>query len=477
MATVKPAIPTIFRALLFEMVAVASVAATPAIAQDRDMAIPTERLVAQADANDKPKGKSSRAEALLDDNAADEVPATKLSGFYQFEGAYALPSPAHGSKLRNRLEVVAQGTFSESVKWRLGGRVNYDAIFDVSNFYPSQVRDDQRFEAMFRETYLDISAGNVEFRVGRQHIVWGEVVGLFFADVVSAKDLREFVLPDFDLLRIPQWAARAEYFKNDFHLEAIWIPVPTVDNIGKPGAEFYAYPPAAPDGFNYIIENERKPSRNSANQNYGLRSSLLKNGWDIAGFAYRSVDASPTFFRQVVAVPAPAFIYTPRHTKITQYGVTLAKDLGNMVLKGEAVYTRGRNFNVTRLDDADGVVKQDYLDYIVSLEFPLPDDARFNFQFFQRRFSDHDRDIIPAARESGVSLYWSGKWTSRFEPQLLFIHSLNRNDWMVRPKLIWNFEKNWRAVGGADFFGGRPSGLFGQFDRKDRVYLEVRRSF
>ena len=141
------------------------------------------------------------------------------------------------------------------------------------------------------------------------------------------------------------------------------------------------------------------------------------------------------------------------------------------------MYTRGRNFNVTRLDDADGVVKQDYLDYIVSLEFPLPDDARFNVQFFQRRFSDHDRDIIPAARESGVSLYWSGKWTSRFEPQLLFIHSLNRNDWMVRPKLIWNFEKNWRAVGGADFFGGRPSGLFGQFDRKDRVYLEVRRSF
>ena len=332
MATVKPAIPTIFRALLFEMVAVASVAATPAIAQDRDMAIPTERLVAQADANDKPKGKSSRAEALLDDNATDEAPSTKLSGFYQFEGAYALPSPAHGSKLRNRLEVVAQGTFSDSVKWRLGGRVNYDAIFDVSNFYPSQVRDDQRFEAMFRETYLDISAGNVEFRVGRQHIVWGEVVGLFFADVVSAKDLREFVLPDFDLLRIPQWAARAEYFKNDFHLEAIWIPVPTVDNIGKPGAEFYAYPPAAPDGFNYIIENERKPSRNGANLNYGLRSSLLKNGWDIAGFAYRSVDASPTYFRQVVAVPAPAFIYTPRHTKITQYGVTLAKDLGDMVL-------------------------------------------------------------------------------------------------------------------------------------------------
>ena len=459
----KPAMALCSRALLLEMLVAASLAATPAIAQQPDATVT--------------KPKQSRADALLDDNVGDEVPATKLGGFYQFEGAYTLPSPVHGSKLLNRLEVGAHGAFSENVKWRLGGRVNYNAIFDTSNFYPSQVRDDQRFEAMFRETYVDISAGDVEFRVGRQHIVWGEVVGLFFADVVSAKDLREFVLQDFDLLRIPQWAARAEYFKNDFHLEAIWIPVPTVDNIGKPGAEFYAFPPAAPTGFNYLINNEQKPSRNGANQNFGLRSSLLKNGWDVAGFAYRSVDSSPTFFRQVVAAPAPAFVYTPRHTKITQYGATLGKDLGDLVLKAEAVYTLGRNFNVTRLDDADGVVAQNYLDYTVSLEFPLPDDQRFSFQFFQRRFSDHDRDIIPAARESGVTLFWSGKWGNRFEPQVLAIHSLNRSDWLLRPKIFWNFEKNWRAAVGADIFGGQPTGLFGRFANKDRVYLEVRRSF
>ena len=71
-----------------------------------------------------------------------------------------------------------------------------------------------------RETYLDVSAGDWDFRLGRQQIVWGEMVGLFFADVVSAKDLREFVLPDFDYLRIPQWSVRTEYFKGDFHGEA-----------------------------------------------------------------------------------------------------------------------------------------------------------------------------------------------------------------------------------------------------------------
>ena len=66
--------------------------------------------------------------------------------------------------------------------------------------------------------YLDMPVGDVELRLGRQHIVWGEMVGLFFADVVSARDMREFFTQEFDQQRIPQWAARAEYFKNDWRV-------------------------------------------------------------------------------------------------------------------------------------------------------------------------------------------------------------------------------------------------------------------
>jgi len=432
-------------------------------------------LVAAAPA---PGDAKNRADALLDDDLlSDEAPQTPgLRGFYQFEGAYTLPRPAHWSKLRNRLEVGSQGQFSESVKWKVGARADYDAIYDLSDFYSPQVKKDQRFDIDFRETYLDIAAGDLEFRLGRQQIVWGEVVGLFFADIVSAKDLRESVLPDFDLLRIPQWAGRVEYFKGDTHLEAIWIPVPTVDNIGKPGSDFYAYPPAAPAGYGYFINDEKKPRHNGTNQNFGVRLSTLVKGWDGALFAYRSVDNSPTFLRSIVNAPAPTFVYTPVHEKVTQYGATLAKDLGDFVIKGEAVYAMGREFNVSRLNDSDGVVGQNYLDYIVSLEFGLPDDNRLNLQFFQRRFSHHDADIIPRAVESGVTAFWSGKW-GKLTPQVLAIHSLNRSDWLLRPKVTWNFDKNWRAAVGADVFGGRQAGLFGQFNQKDRLYAEVRRSF
>jgi hypothetical protein len=137
----------------------------------------------------------------------------------------------------------------------------------------------------------------------------------------------------------------------------------------------------------------------------------LNNGWDISGFYYRSMDAAPTFYRDIVAAPAPAFVYQARHDRIAQGGATLTKDFDAFVLKGELVYTRGRSFDVSRLSDADGVVAQNTL------------------------------------------------------------------DWMLRPRLAWDFRKNWRLRFGVVVFKGPPLGFFGQFDNRDRVYAELRYSF
>ena len=403
--------------------------------------------------------------------------APKWKGYAQGEFAYTYPSPAHWSKLKGRFEVEVEGRFSEQLRWKLSGGASYDAVFDVTDFYPGAVAHDQRQEFIARENYLDYSAGDFDFRFGRQHIIWGEVVGLFFADVVSAKDLREFILPDFDLIRIPQWAARAEYFKNDFHAEAVWIPVMSYDKIGKPGAEFFPYPPPPPPSFGVAFENEVRPGDSVSNSAYGGRLSYLKNGWDGSVFYYRSFDASPTFYRQIVAAPAPVFLYQPRHDRIWQAGATLTKDFSDYVFKIESVYTAGAGYNVTRLADGDGVVKQDTFEYIASVDVPFGEESRFNVQFFQRFYQHHDPDIIPSRIENGASVFVSTKLTSVLSAEVLLVSSLNRTDWMLRPKLVWGFAPNWRAVAGIDAFGGSPTGLFGQFNSRDRFYAEVRYSF
>lgn len=399
-----------------------------------------------------------------------------VKGFIQFELARTTPSPEHWSKMRTRADLSSHGKLGNDIKWKLGARLDYDAVYGINDFYPADVEKNQRFNAVLRENYIDYSAGNWDFRFGRQNVVWGEMVGLFFADVVSARDMREFILPDFDQLRTPQWAARAEYFSDDFHAELLWIPVASYDNIGKPGAEFFPYQPV-PAGVAAQYRQEIRPERNAENMNYGLRLSTLKNGWDVSGFYYRSTDINQTFYRDIVTGPTPAFIFQAKHDRIHQVGSTLAKDFGDVVLKAEAVYTRGRSFTVPNATDTDGVAAQNTIDWAAGLDFTLPAETRLNVQIFQRQFFNYNEDIIPDKRENGYSVLLNNKFFTNWEAQLLFISSANRPDSLFRPRLSWNFERNWRWLVGADYFNGPPLGMFGRYDQQDRVYSEIRYSF
>jgi hypothetical protein len=442
------------------------------------LTLPRQQLSAAATASPdrKPDGETIPGQSVVL-GSSPASSGTGLRGYIQGEAARTYGDPAHTSKLLTRAELSAQGRINPDVKWKLSARLDYDGVYDVTNFYPADVRRDQRFNLTARENYLDVAAGGWDLRLGRQHVVWGEIVGLFFADVVSAKDMREFLLPEFDVLRMPQWAARAEYSWGKYHAELLWIPVPTYDRIGKPGADFFPPPPPVPPGFATQYAGEATPARSLSNTNYGVRGSTLQNGWDLSAFYYRSMDASPTFYRQVVFAPAPAVVFEARHDRISQFGSTLGKDFGSVVLKAEAIYTRGRQFNVLRAADPDGVVPQTTLDWVTGLDFSFDGGTRLNLQLFQRVHFDHDPDLIPKRRESGYSAYVTRELTDNVEAQILWIASLDRKDRLLRPRVIWKPEQNWRLAAGVDIFQGPPLGFFGRFANRDRAYIEVRHSF
>ncbi|WP_374262853.1 DUF1302 family protein [Zoogloea sp.] len=412
------------------------------------------------------------ASSADDDLALDDEPVAKgpkTAGYLQFDVARTYGGKDHWSMARSRAEVAATG--GDSVKWKISGRADADAVFGIdSGFYPDAVRRDQQYQFDLRETYADFSVGDVDFRVGRQHVVWGEMVGLFFADVVSARDLRTFYLPDFEQLRIPQWAARAEYYFGETHAELLWIPVPSYDRIGKPGAEFYPLP------RDYRVSGEVKPDNSLGNTNWGGRLSRMVGGWDLSGFYYRSMDVAQTFYFTGFNGMQPEF--QPRHERISQAGGTVAKDLGDFVLKGELVHTRGRKFNaVDPTVVQNGLIDQDTIDYVVGVDIPAFRDGRINLQYFARRMLDYDPRTGAERTEGGASVLLNTKLGNGLEAEALYVSMLNRNDYMVRPKLIWSASKSWRVVLGVDAFGGSSTGMFGRYADRDRVYTEARWSF
>lgn len=414
--------------------------------------------------------------AQTNSQSRNESLSADWSGWIQTDGAYTYASPAHVSKARIRAELTGKGQLSEGLKWKLSTRASYDAAFDATRFYPSAVRRDQSAEFGLREAYMETGSGNWEFRLGKQHIIWGEMVGLFFADVVSAKDLREFILPDFGQIRIPQWAARAEWFAGDSHLEFVWLPSPAIDRIGEPGSEFYPYP-ARFDGVGYTIDREKKPTRSLANGGFGVRGSALVGGWDLAAFLYRAPDSSATFERLPLDTPVQNTVYQARHDRITRAGGTLSKDFDGVVGKAEMVYTTGRRFSRMVLDASDGLTRQDTVDWVAGVDFTPADDWRVNSQLYQRIFLGFDPVIGFKRIESGASLLVAHSLTPALDLEFLGISSLVRSDWMARASMTWKAGRASRVKFGVDAFGGQPLGLFGRYANRDRVYAEYRYTF
>ena len=398
----------------------------------------------------------------------------KVSGFLHSQLAYTYGGTGHWSLFQNMAQVSASGRTDGGIGWKVGARAQVDPVYAGNDYFPGEVRDNQKHDAWVWESYLDFATGPVEWRVGRQHIVWGEVVAFYFADVVSSFDQRQFILPDFELSRLPQWAARAEWFQGDFHAEAVWVPVMTYDEIGKPGADFYPFQPGETPGFTTTIRDERFPDEDLGNSGYGLRANYLTGGWDASLFFWSSPDRFPVFKRSVSLAPTPTIAYRPIHERIHQYGGTVAKDLGPFVVKGEAIYTRGQLYETADPGESDGLLRSDALDWIASVEFAFENETRLNLQYIQARVFDREPGMVQDALTSVATVLLSTKaFHPKVAPEILYATALGDTDWNLQGRVTWAFQPNWSLVGGVDVFGGGSDGYFGRFEHQDRVYGEV----
>ncbi len=434
----------------------------------------------------------------------NNLPAS-IHGFVKNETACRIHSPYEFSKIKNILFVSKEDELYPAIRYKAGwrayklrlnkkkgklipeigykisGRAYYDAVFDITNTYTENVERDQEDDIELRDTYLDCSIGNLDLRVGKQQIVWGEAMASFVADVVNPKDLREFILPEFEDIRIPQWSAKIEYFHNDHHIELIWIPDLEFNKLGKAGSEFEFRKPAFPDGVSVHYRDTKEPANTLENSEIGFRASTYMHGWNLNVFYLHSWDHFPAMFRTVKADPSTGqtiISYSPEHKRIDYYGFTFAKEWKGIVYNGEFVYTPNKYFVVTDLSDKDGVEKSGVLDYLLGFDYTFLRKVDLKFQFIQRIITEYDDKIYEDRINSSFSIWLgTGFLDSKIEPEILYVSGIGKRDWMIRPKVKYNFRPAWQLIIGSDIFGGKDTEYFGQFHDKDRIYSEITYKF
>src|SRR5919197_623085 len=270
------------------------------------------------------------------ERAAEWSSKLRVLGLVAEDVAYRLHEPVDFSKLRTTGWLDGKYTFSEAVTLRAAARAWYDAVFDVTDRYPANVERDQKTELSLREAVLAVSSGNLDVRLGRQQIVWGEAISTFVADVVNPRDFREFILPDFSELRIPLWALDFAYrLAPGLTFEGVWTPDTLGNKLPKQGAEFQF----ASIQFHFHNPVVRLPDRRDefslARSEGGFRLSVLVRGWDTSLIYYDGADKSSVLFqRRVSSARGPDVIdLEPRHPRLHIVGATLGKSIEPVVLR------------------------------------------------------------------------------------------------------------------------------------------------
>lgn len=404
--------------------------------------------------------------------------ALRVRGRVAEEFAYRLHDPGDVSKLKTLGWLEGKYTLSESANVRVGVRGWYDAVFQATDRYPHNVQRDQETDVSLREAIVSVSRGDLDVRVGRQQIVWGEAISTFVTDVVNPKDFREFVLPDFTELRIPIWALGASYrLVRNVTLEGVWTPDTMHDRLPKKGAEFQFQGPE----FRFRNPVVRLPDDEDefslARSEGGVRLSALRDGWDVSLIYYDQADKTPVLFQRRVPRTRPrpdVIVLEPRHPRLHIVGATLAKSIEPVVLRGELAVSVGKRYETTDPLDGDGVVRRDTIDYLLGVDFPLGWDVDAALQLSQKILAGDATNVTrpgvagPVTTSLALRLS-SGFFDNTLNPSVLVVVGVERADLRVSPRLEWLITGSLSAAVGADIFEGGRRTLYGQFDRTDRV--------
>ena len=405
----------------------------------------------------------------------------EIDGFLKNESSVRSQKPLELTKIENSFQLEVTYYLSAQAELFATLRTFYDAVWDVEDDFDRRGRENLATDFDLREAYLNLFLDQVDIRIGRQQVIWGQADGLKTLDVINPQDSKEFILDDFEDSRIPLWLVKAETYLGDYTLQFLWIPDLRFNELVR-GSEFDFFRLPFPPAIRLIEESPVEPAKTLENSEWGARLAWKRGGWDMTLNYFYNYEDVPIFFRYVSFNPSTqqtTLTLKPRHTRFYILGGTFAKALGQVVMRGEVTYNLNRYFSTTDPLDQDGMRKKDLLNYVVALDYDIPRHHLFlSSQIFQRIIPAYERNLVQDRIESTWSFL--GRMDFLHENLLadfLLLYGINDAQAHFRAKLAYKITDAWKVTVGTDLFEGEQREFFGQFDNRDRFNFKLEYNF
>lgn len=336
-------------------------------------------------------------------------------------------------------------------------------------------------EINIKQLYADLYFENVDLRLGRQQIIWGKADGVFITDIVSPKDLREFLLPDFTEIRQGIDALNTSFYTGNHTFSLVLSPVfsptiePTEESIWHPNIQY----PSDSVKFDYSGKDVSLSLKNSETF---FRWSAMLSAIDFELVGAWMWDDDPTLHMKKYVSPTTegvaidSIIISPKHHRLAMGGGSFSSTAKGFIFKGEAGYYHEKKFNTNDPTIVDGVIEGDYLHYMIGLSYTLAG-IDLHGQFIQKILINHNSYYKNDKFENMFTLLLHKSLLRETLNLNLFSYiGLNSKDALIRPSVEYDISDGIKFIVGANIFVG-DSGYFGQFDENDIGYIKLSYSF
>lgn len=408
-------------------------------------------------------------------------------GELRFDAAYEVEA---GEYQKRRLSLVN--------KWyaRLGENINGVAIVRASYDLDAQLFNDpeqistyseasspyysgDHAVADLREFYFDWVGGRSGIRFGKQQVVFGETDGMRVVDVLNPLNYSEFLLQDFEEMRIPTWMFNYRYRFDDFAAQVVVVPDPTTSYIpnGRYAPTSPRYAPFIAKGVTSVdFADDNGVDGRLDNSDVAIRIRGSSGGRDLSLVAIWQYNKEPVWKSSYDG--DGGLLIQPEYYRRTVVGATYSESIGSIVLRAEAAYSSNQAFYRSDPTSGQGVSFLPQYSYGLAIDWYGLRDAIVTVQLFQNVRDRVNVDLVV----DRVDTTWSvgvnkSFYNAIYTANLLYFENSNDGDAMLRASLDWDLYDNTTLSVGYDAFSGSKNGMFGQYRDTDRVSLELKYSF
>lgn len=381
-------------------------------------------------------------------------------------------------------EISENANFVSSIRVRadavddiIPGTANYGTFARASK--PYNFNDNIMVE--LRDFYIDLSISDIDVRVGKQQIVWGQLDGFKLLDQVNPQSYQEFILEDFDQSRIGLWSTSVEFSIANTDIQLVYAPdtsvseLPNNDGLFAFQAPRFRFGLPVPEEGAAIAMDIDKPGDPFADGVFAARLSKYIAGWDLALVAIKGLDHTPVANLQISPTGASLTqVYKSRKL----LGASASTTLGSFVFRGEMGYYPKRFFNagsgiLLRSEELDQFTLAAGLDYIG------PSGVFLSLQLISDKIFDAPADIARPDNDFLVSIvaqqYFRNE-TVRAETRLYGANKIS-SDGLFRSRLTYIVNDETELSVNLDLFYGEKQGIYGQFSQRDNLSLEIKKYF